>query len=108
MDLEMQVYHTIHKVTADDSLGFTRRNLETSEQHTQVNYAAVSLLFSVNNYDDSITQEAVDIIDTFFDDLKFEEDSPVVEKVTFGKLMHQIDLGERWIYKGSMTVPPCD
>mmetsp|Transcript_26248 Transcript_26248/g.40063 ORF Transcript_26248/g.40063 Transcript_26248/m.40063 type:complete len:206 (+) Transcript_26248:847-1464(+) len=30
MDLELQVYHTIHKVTADDGLGFTRRNLATT------------------------------------------------------------------------------
>jgi len=62
----------------------------------------------LSDFDSDIDQKDVDTIDTFFDDLKFEEDSPIVEKVSLGKFMHMIDWGERWIYKGSMTVPPCD
>ena len=29
-------------------------------------------------------------------------------EIPFGKLMQLIDMENRWIYKGSRTVPPCE
>jgi carbonic anhydrase len=28
--------------------------------------------------------------------------------VSFGDLMTMVDLEDRWVYKGSVTTPPCD
>lgn len=37
-----------------------------------------------------------------------EDKDPTVESVFFGKLMAMVAMNERWIYKGSMTYPPCN
>jgi hypothetical protein len=47
-------------------------------------------------------------IDSFFDSLQWDKINPVVDHIPIGKLMSMIDMNERWIYKGSETVPPCD
>ena len=36
------------------------------------------------------------------------ETNPKVAEVPFGDLMMMIDTNNRWVYKGSMTTPPCD
>ena len=50
------------------------------------------------------------MIDTFFDTLEFDDltvDGPTVSLATFGDLMSIMDGNNRWIYRGSMTTPPC-
>ena len=32
---------------------------------------------------------------------------PIVSLVTFGAFMDILDMDNRWVYKGSMTTPPC-
>jgi hypothetical protein len=52
----------------------------------------------------------VNTIDEFFESLKWEEfrSNPVVSYIPFGKLMKFVDMDNRWVYKGSLTTPPCD
>jgi carbonic anhydrase len=33
--------------------------------------------------------------------------SPTVDMVTYGSLMEMVDFNNRWVYKGSVTTPPC-
>ena len=47
------------------------------------------------------------MFEQFFSNLRLDENNPIVDKVTFGDLMREIDWSRRWIYKGSMTFPPC-
>jgi len=64
----------------------------------------------MDNYDESIDVENIDVIDTFFESLKWIEQrtNPRVEEVQFGKLLMMLNTWDRWIYKGSVTTPPCD
>jgi len=74
-------------------------------------YAAMGLFFSVENYTkEGVTEEMINTIDEFFDSLSFAEGSksPIVPVVTYGKLMMMADMDNRWVYKGSVTTPPCD
>ncbi len=32
---------------------------------------------------------------------------PIADKIPFGELMRKIDTKNRWVYKGSLTTPPC-
>lgn len=34
--------------------------------------------------------------------------NPLVEEVPYGDLMLMVDTNNRWVYKGSVTTPPCD
>ena len=55
-----------------------------------------------------MTLQENDTIRTFFDHLKFGEDSePVVDEISFGKLMNILEFNQRWVYRGSTTSPPC-
>ena len=52
------------------------------------------------------------MIDRFFESLKFEalsrSDDPVeVSEVNYGELMHMVATDSRYVYKGSLTTPPC-
>lgn len=70
--------------------------------------AAVGIMFSVEDYtaDLSTTQKAV--IDAFFDGLSWDETGEVVaDMILYGDLMEMVDSNNRWIYKGSVTTPPC-
>jgi carbonic anhydrase len=44
----------------------------------------------------------------FFDDLELDIDNPTIQKVSFGRLMNSINMSNRWVYKGSLTRPPCE
>ena len=35
-------------------------------------------------------------------------DDPTVDKVIFGELMGNIEMSNRWVYKGTLTRPPCE
>ena len=68
----------------------------------------ISILFSVKDYNKEIDPELKEAFIKFFTDLKLEEDDPIIYRVSFGKLMEKIDLSNRWVYKGTMTTPPCE
>ena len=74
--------------------------------------AAVGILFSVEEFTVNLTWSEQAIIDQFFDSLKWTdletEPGPVVDLVNYGNLMRLVDFDNRWIYKGSLTTPPCN
>lgn len=50
------------------------------------------------------------LIDNFFDSLQwkdFTSTKPTVDLIIFGDLMEMVDSRNRWAYKGSNTIPPC-
>jgi len=82
-----------------------------NEELNRVKYAAVGLMFSVDDYTrDSLTEGLMPTIDAFFDSLEWTttDSNPKVPEVPYGKLMMHADLDNRWTYKGSVTTPPCD
>ena len=67
-------------------------------------YAAVGILFSVNEYTAKLTHAEQKIIDTFFDSIDFTKtNDPVQSLITFGDLMNMVDTDNRYVYKGSKT-----
>ena len=77
-----------------------------------VKYAAVGIMFDMQDFNtpDDFSEEEIDTIDTFFESLRWQEqeNNPKVEEVQFGTLMMMLNTWDRWIYKGSVTTPPCD
>ena len=74
-------------------------------------FAGMGILFDVKDHTaDSLLSDQIDIIDKFFDSLEWTDTSsnPKVPIVPFGDLMRLIDMDTRWVYKGSMTEPPCE
>ena len=70
----------------------------------------MGIIFSVNDFTAELTWAEQTIIDTFFDSLKWDDmsdEGPTVSLVTYGNLMELVDNKNRWIYKGSVTTPPC-
>lgn len=90
-DLEM---HTVHLA---------------SESLNDINYAAMGIIFSVNEFTANLNPIEIKIIDDFFDSMDWEstEDTPLVPEVPYGNLMMMVDMTRRWVYKGSVTTPPC-
>ena len=92
-DIEMQVYH--------DAKEFN--------DTAKIKYGAVSVFFSVKNYDLSVSTAENDTVKDFFKNLKFDDlGDPVVDLISFGELMNIVKFDQRWVYKGSQTQPPCD
>ena len=74
-------------------------------------YAAMGLMFDTKNYDhDGLTSELVETIDDFFESLSWDitTENPLVAMVPYGELMMLVDMNNRWVYKGSVTTPPCE
>lgn len=73
--------------------------------------AAMGIVFSVEDYTAELTWAEQEVINNFFDSLKWEdvttEAGPTVDMVTYGSLMTMVDNKNRWSYKGSVTTPPC-
>lgn len=76
--------------------------------------AAVGLLFSVNDYTAELTESEQKIIDEFFESLEWRKFNPKkpdgkweVNNVKYADLLNMVDTNNRWIYKGSVTTPPC-
>ena len=72
--------------------------------------AAMGIMFSVENYTAKLSWAEERIIDTFFDTLRLDdvtELGPTVSLATYGDLMMMVDMNNRWVYKGSVTTPPC-
>lgn len=92
-DLEMQIYH--------DAKEFN--------DTANIKYGAVALFFSVKNYDQSISTAENETIKDFIQNLKFDDlGDPIVDVISFGEIMKIARFDQRWVYKGSMTQPPCD
>ena len=91
-DLEM---HTVHL---------------PKEARGGIKYAALGIFFSVDDYTVDLRPDQQQVIDDFFDSLKWEDTSsnPAVSEVPYGNLMMMVDTANRWVYKGSVTTPPCD
>ena len=73
------------------------------------NYAAMGIMFSVNDYTAKVSEREEKVIDDFFDSLQWEENTknPKVPEVPYGDLMMMVDTDNRWVYRGSVTTPPC-
>jgi len=50
-----------------------------------------------------------DVINNFFESLRWDVtgSNPRVAEVPYGDLMLMVDTDNRWVYKGSVTTPPC-
>ena len=66
-------------------------------------YGAVSIFFSTDKFD-QISDENKAIVNNFFSNILSNEKSDV----NLDGLMEIVDWNNRWIYKGSMTTPPCE
>ena len=98
------------------TIGSTRYDLEISIQ-TQRNvaigdiaYALTSIMFSVDGSTAVFcTKDCVQAIDNFFDDLQLEVNTydPTAQLVRFGDAFMYFDTDNRFNYKGSNTLPPC-
>lgn len=93
LDIELQIKHKAEKFNST----------------ANIKYAYVSIFFSVEEYDRTVTDAQNNTIQNFFDHLDFKNHSqPTVDNIGYGKLMEIIDHEDRWIYKGSETFPPCE
>jgi len=88
--------HTVHVEDGDvpNPNGFT--------------HAAMGIMFSVNDHTANLSEAQTKIIDTFFETLQLSKKTdPLVDMVTYGDLLMMVDTENRWVYKGSVTTPPC-
>ena len=72
--------------------------------------AAVGIMFSVNDHTAELSTEEEDVISAFFDGLKWDDesgDAVVSDLILYGNLMEMVNSNKRWMYKGSVTTPPC-
>jgi len=78
--------------------------------------AAVGIVFSTDKYTADLTPAQQQVIDAFFDGLKWSNDAVPdgdgksawdVDMVLYGNLMEMVDSNNRWVYAGSVTTPPC-
>ena len=85
-------------------------HLPDDGERNGIKYAAMGIMFSVNDYTAKVSEDEEMIIDNFFESLKWTEtgSDPTVDLVTYGDLHMMVDMTERWVYKGSVTTPPCD
>ena len=71
--------------------------------------AALGIIFDTTDYDPSVTDAQRAAIDGFFDSLQlWETGTNEPDEVLFGELLDALDTENRWVYKGSLTTPPCD
>ena len=72
--------------------------------------AALGIFFSVGRPNAVVTEAEVKIIDDFFESLMLSTTSglgPTVLEANYGDLVNMVDKTNRWVYKGSVTTPPC-
>lgn len=79
--------------------------------------SVIGILFDTENYDE-VSDETVAAIDKFFDSMDMRQVDKTTSnnknayftpqsEVALGELMAVVDLGNRWVYSGSLTTPPC-
>ena len=76
--------------------------------------AAVGIMFSVNSYTAELTWAEQKIIDEFFESLAWGKFDPKnnkagwdVSRARYADLLNMVDTNNRWVYRGSVTTPPC-
>ena len=69
----------------------------------------MGVMFSVSEANIELKEEDQKIIDDFFESLKWDitTGTPTAEEVPYGNLMMMVNTKDRWVYKGSVTTPPC-
>jgi len=71
-------------------------------------FAGISIMFSVSDYNVKLSRAEEILVDTFFETMNLAKDGAyTVNLLTYGDFMSMIDMKNRWIYKGSLTTPPC-
>ena len=111
-DFEMHTVHLTKDTAADGNTS------PWTGQAGGIGAAAVGIMFSVNEYTANLTWAEQQVIDTFFDSLKLDDlgtetaagsgkFSHNIDMALYGNLMQMVDNGNRWVYKGSVTTPPC-
>ena len=86
-------------------------HLAHNPEKGDVKYAAMGLFFSVDEYTrEGLTLKMIKTIDEFFDQMQWDDTTtnPYANPVSYGDIMMMSDMKNRWIYKGSVTTPPCD
>lgn len=86
--------------------------MKNKKQDSEFLYSVIAVIFSVDQapLDGSeIDEDVVEVIDQYFEGLKWEDTSGQVmlEEVNVGTLVEAVDLNKRWMYRGSLTTPPC-
>ena len=76
---------------------------------SKVDYAAMGIMFSVNDATIELEDDQKKLINDFFTSLKWDDTSAsvVVDEVKYGDLMMMVNTKDRYVYKGSVTTPPC-
>jgi hypothetical protein len=91
--MEMHIVHLIEDSMKGDSEFFA---------------SAFGIIFDTDRYTVDLDEEQREIIDDFFDSMDLDrDDEPYVGYVPIGDLMNLVDSSNRWVYKGSLTTPPC-
>lgn len=116
-DFEMHIVHLPYETRSSEDVKKASNYFETDY------YASVmGLIFDTENYSDDVTPEQVEIIDRFFDSLRFDAlgrlrdggtgkggySLDLGNEIPLGELMNTVDTMNRWVYKGSLTTPPCN
>ena len=96
-DLEM---HTVH---------YPKANSASDGGNGDFVAAAMGIIFDTSDYASGISREQVDLIDSFFDKMNWDttDSNARVDEVAYGELMMMVNMDQRWVYKGSVTTPPC-
>ena len=85
------------------------KHLAEEQDNDGIKFAYVSLFFSVEEYDRTITEAQNNTVRRFFEHLKFNDASePIVDKIGLGQLLKMVNFEDRWVYKGTETFPPCE
>lgn len=101
-----QSAHTVNGVRNDLEM-MTYFDADPKKDELTYKHAAISVMFSVNDYNVKLSRAEEILIDTFFETLDWSKTDPTVNLVTFGDFMNMVNMNNRWIYAGSMTIPPC-
>ena len=98
--------HTVNGQRFDVELQFWMSHdpssTEPSLPHDAASSSAISILFSVDYYNAQLSKRQQGVIDSFFDKLNW-----TIDDLEMSQMTSIFDFDNRWIYKGSMTTPPC-